>query len=318
MKTILVTGGCGFIFSNFIRYVLNRHSDYKIINLDALTYAGNPDNLRGVEKNPNYHFVKGDVCDKGIVEKLVKKADYIIHGAAETHVDRSIIDAGSFVLTDVFGTYRLLEAAKKFGIERFVHISTDEVYGSVEKGVFRESDKLEPRNPYSASKAGAELLARSYFITHGLPVVVTRSSNNFGRSQHPEKAIPLFTINALRDKPLPLYGDGKNVRDWLYVIDNCEAVDLVLHEGEIGEVYNVGGDNERMNIEVTKMILEFLNKPESLIKFVEDRKGHDRRYALDSRKIRKLGWKPKSNFEEKLKETVEWYKNNEWWWKKLI
>ena len=315
---ILVTGGAGFIGSNFIRLMLHKHPDYKIINLDKLTYAGNLDNLKDVRKNRNYRFVRGDVCNKSVVENVMKGCDAVVHFAAETHVDRSIIDAGSFVLTDVFGSYRLLEATKKFGVERFVHISTDEVYGSIEDGLFNEADKLEPRNPYSASKAGAEMLARSYFITHNLPVVITRSSNNFGPYQYPEKFIPLFVINALKNRPLPLYGDGKNVRDWLYVIDNCEAIDAVLHKGKTGETYNVGGGNERMNIDVARMILRFLGRPERLIKFVEDRKGHDRRYALDSGKIERLGWRPESDFDERLGETVEWYKNNEWWWKKLI
>lgn len=315
---ILITGGAGFIGSNFIRYILKKYPDYKIVNLDKLTYAGNLNNLKGVEKNPNYSFVKGDVCNKKIVEKLVKDCDYIVHFAAETHVDRSIIDAGSFVKTDVFGTYRLLEAARKFNIKRFIFISTDEVYGSIKRGSFKENDRLSPRNPYSASKAGADLLAQSYFVTHNLPVIITRSSNNFGPYQHPEKLISLFTINALKNKPLPLYGDGKNIRDWLYVMDNCEAIDLILHKGETGEIYNIGGDNERMNIEITRMVLKFLNKPESLIKFTKDRKGHDRRYALDSNKIKKIGWKPKSNFEEKIKQTVEWYRDTRWWWEKLV
>jgi dTDP-glucose 4,6-dehydratase len=314
---ILVTGGAGFIGSNFIRFTLSKYPEYKIVNLDKLTYAGNLDNLKDVASNRNYKFIKGDVCDKNVVEKVMKDCDAIVHFAAETHVDRSIVDAGSFVLTDVFGSYRLLEAAKKTGVERFIHISTDEIYGSIENGAFKETDKLEPRNPYSASKAGAEMLAKSYFITHELPVIITRSSNNYGPYQHPEKFIPLFIINALKNKHLPLYGDGGNVRDWLYVIDNCEAIDVALHDGKDGETYNIGGGNERANIDVAKAILGFLGKPESLINFIEDRKGHDRRYALDSNKVRKLGWKPKSNFEEKLEDTVNWYKKNESWWKKL-
>jgi dTDP-glucose 4,6-dehydratase len=314
---ILVTGGAGFIGSNFIRFTLSKYPEYKIVNLDKLTYAGNLDNLKDVASNRNYKFIKGDICDKNVVENVMKDCDAIVHFAAETHVDRSIVDAGSFVLTDVFGSYRLLEAAKKTGVERFIHISTDEIYGSIENGAFKETDKLEPRNPYSASKAGAEMLAKSYFITHGLPVIITRSSNNYGPYQHPEKFIPLFIINALKNKHLPLYGDGGNVRDWLYVIDNCEAIDVALHDGKDGETYNIGGGNERANIDVAKAILGFLGKPESLINFIEDRKGHDRRYALDSNKVRKLGWKPKSNFEEKLEDTVNWYKKNESWWKKL-
>lgn len=315
---LLVTGGAGFIGSNFIRHMLEKYPDVRITNLDKLTYAGNPDNLKDIEDDERYDFVKGDVCDKGTVERLVKEADAIAHFAAETHVDRSIIDAGSFVLTDVFGTYRLLEAAKRFGIERFVHISTDEIYGSINDGKFREGDLIRPRNPYSASKAGAELLAMSYFTTHGLPVVVTRSSNNYGPYQHPEKLIPRFVTNALKGEKLPLYGDGKNVRDWLHVKDNCSAIDMVLRKGKSGEVYNVGGGNEKQNIEITRIILDHLGKPGSLIEFVKDRKGHDRRYALDSEKIRKLGWKPESDFESDLRKTVEWYKNNEWWWRKLV
>jgi len=316
---LLITGGCGFIGSNFIRYILEKYPDYKIINLDKLTYAGNPNNVKDVEKKfkDRYKFVKGDICNKKIVEKLISNVDVIVNFAAETHVDRSIIDAGSFVLTDIFGTYVLLEACRKFN-KKFVQISTDEVYGSIEKGSFKETDKLEPRNPYSASKAGAELLARSYFITHEVPVIITRSSNNYGPYQYPEKIIPLFITNLIRGKKVPVYGDGKNIRDWLYVIDNCKAIDIVLHEGKSGEIYNIGGECEKTNIELTKMILKFMGKDESYIEYVPDRKGHDKRYSLDNTKIRKLGWRPETKFEDGLKQTVEWYKNNEWWWKPLV
>jgi len=316
---ILVTGGCGFIGSNFIRFMLQKYPDYKITNLDKLTYAGNPNNLRDVEKQfkERYKFVKGDICDREVVNELVKDVDVVINFAAETHVDRSIIDAGSFVLTDVFGTYMLLEACRKFD-KKFFQISTDEVYGSIEKGSFKEDDKFEPNSPYSASKAGAELLIRAYFVTHGLPVLITRSSNNYGPYQYPEKIIPLFITNLLRGKKVPLYGDGSNVRDWLYVIDNCKAIDIVLHKGKIGEAYNVGGNCEKTNLELTKKILSLLGKDESYIEYVEDRKGHDKRYSLDISKIIKLGWRPETPFDEGLKKTVEWYKNNEWWWRPLV
>lgn len=315
---LLVTGGAGFIGSNFIRYILNKYPEWKIVNLDKLTYAGNLENLRDIEDNVNYSFVKGDICDKRIVEDLVKDVDVVINFAAETHVDRSIEDAGTFIRTDVFGTYRLLEASRKFDIERYIQISTDEVYGSIEEGSFKETDKLSPRNPYSASKAGADALVCSFFKTYGLSVIITRSSNNFGPYQYPEKVVPLFITNALRDKRLPLYGDGLHQRDWLYVIDNCEAVAFILQNGKDGEVYNVGGGNEKTNIEVTEMILKILEKPESLIESVADRLGHDRRYSLDCSKIEKLGWKPNFNFEDALRVTVNWYVGNEWWWKPLV
>ena len=314
---ILVTGGCGFIGSNFIKYILKKYSSYKIVNLDKLTYAGNLDNLKDVEKNKNYKFIKGDICNKRIVEKIAKHVDCIINFAAETHVDRSILEAGSFIKTDVYGTYILLEAAKKYRHKKYIQISTDEVYGSIDKGSFTEESRLKPNSPYSASKTSADLLCRSYFVTYGVPVVITRSSNNYGPYQYPEKVIPLFITNAIEDKPLPLYGDGKNVRDWLYVMDNCSGIDTVLCKGTAGEVYNIGGDNEITNIELTKSILKILNKPFSLIKPVADRLGHDRRYSLDCSKLMKLGWKPKRKFNETLKETIEWYIVNKKWWKKL-
>ena len=314
---ILITGGVGFIGSNFIRYLLNKYPNYEIINLDKLTYSGNPENLRDAENNPNYKFTKGDICDSRIVDRAVKDCDVIINFAAESHVDRSILGPESFIKTDIYGTYTLLEAARKHRIKRYIQISTDEVYGSIKKGSFKETDPLNPSSPYAASKASADLLCLSYFATYKLPVIITRSSNNYGPYQYPEKLIPLFVTNALEDKPLPLYGDGLNVRDWLYVLDNCRAIDLILHKGEIGEIYNVGADNERTNIEITKSVLKILGKSEDLIKKVKDRPGHDRRYSLDSSKIRKLGWKPEYNFEKTLKETVDWYRNSESWWKKL-
>jgi len=315
---LLVTGGCGFIGSNFIRYILQKYPSYKIINLDKLTYAGNPENLKDVEKNKNYKFVKGDICDKKIVDELSKDLDCIVNFAAESHVDRSILEPDAFIRTDIIGTHTLLEAVRKNGVPRFVHISTDEVYGSIESGSFTEASPLKPNSPYSASKAGADLLCRAYYITYKVPVIITRSSNNFGPYQYPEKIIPLFITNAIEDKPLPVYGDGLNVRDWLYVLDNCKAIDLVLHRGKPGEIYNIGAGNEIPNIELTKKILRILNKPESLIKFVQDRLGHDRRYSLDTSKIRKeLGWKPEYNFDTALEKTVDWYLKNRQWWEKI-
>ncbi len=323
---ILVTGGAGFIGSNFIRYILEKYKNYKIINLDKLTYASNPDNLTDVEikygerkagSEKRYTFIKGDICDLKTVDKIAKDVDCLVNFAAETHVDRSIIEAGSFVMTDVFGTYNLLEAVKKYKIKRHIQISTDEVYGSIEKGSFTEESPLQPNSPYASSKAGGDLLCRSYFVTYKLPIIITRASNNFGPYQYPEKIVPLFVTNAIENKPLPLYGDGKNVRDWLYVLDHCEGIDVVLHKGKIGEVYNIGGGNEVQNIALTRMILNILDKPPSLIKPVADRLGHDRRYSLKCEKIKKLGWKPTKNFEPLLETTVKWYTENKNWWKKL-
>jgi dTDP-glucose 4,6-dehydratase len=312
---ILVTGGAGFIGSNFIRYMLGKHPDYSVVNLDKLTYAGNLDNLRDVEKNKNYRFVKGDICDEKVVSGLAKDTDVIVNFAAETHVDRSIFSAGSFVQTDVYGTYVLLEASKKYKHKRYIQISTDEAYGSIDTGSFDENSPVKPNSPYAASKSGAEMLVRSYVVTYALPGIITRSSNNFGPYQYPEKLIPLFVTNALEDKSLPMYGDGLNVRDWLYVIDNCEALDLILHKGVAGEIYNVGGGNELSNIELTGKILKLLGKPESLIVRVKDRPGHDRRYSVNCEKIKKqLQWKPRHDFQEALKETVSWYENNRKWW----
>ncbi len=315
---ILITGGAGFIGSNFIRHLLNKYPDYEITNLDKLTYAGNLENLRDIEDNPHYRFIKGDICNKKTVDSIVRNGvDTILNFAAESHVDRSILGPESFIRTDIYGTYTLLEAARKHKIKRYIQISTDEVYGSIEKGSFKETDSLNPSSPYAASKASADLLCLSYFTAYKLPVIITRSSNNYGPYQFPEKLIPLFITNALENKPLPLYGDGLNVRDWLYVLDNCSAIDLILYKGEIGEIYNVGADNERTNIEITKAILKILGKDEGLIKRVKDRPGHDRRYSLDSKKIRELGWRPEYDFEKALKETVNWYRNNETWWRRL-
>jgi len=316
---ILVTGGAGFIGSNFIRYMLSRYPHYKIVNLDKLTYAGNLDNLSDVEDNPNYQFIKGDICDQNLVERTVEeKIDVIVNFAAESHVDRSIYDPKIFVQTNVLGTQVLLESALKFKTEKFVQISTDEVYGTLTEGFFTESSLLLPNSPYSASKASADLLVRSYFKTFGLPAVITRSTNNYGPYQFPEKLIPLFITNALSDQNLPLYGDGLHVRDWLYVVDHCKALDLVLHKGKTGEIYNISGNQEMTNLRITELILKKLNKPKSLIKHVKDRPAHDRRYALDSSKIKKeLGWKPDASFEEGLSKTVEWYIANEQWWQKV-
>ncbi len=316
---LLITGGAGFIGSNFIHYILGKYPDYKIVNLDKLTYCGNLDNLKEVENNPNYKFIKGDICDKEKVTEIFEneKPDFIIHFAAETHVDRSILDPYAFIKTNVLGTHILLETAKKFGIERFLHISTDETYGSIENGKFKEEDILMPNSPYSASKASSDLLARSYFKTFSLPIIITRSSNNYGPYEYPEKVIPLFISNILEGKKVPLYGTGKNIRDWIFVLDNCEGIDTVLHNGEIGEIYNIGGGNEKTNLELTKIILNELGKDESQIEYVEDRLGHDFRYALDIEKAKKIGWEPKHSFEEAMKKTIAWYLENKDWWRKL-
>jgi dTDP-glucose 4,6-dehydratase len=315
---LLVTGGAGFIGSNFIRYIIKKYPDYKIINLDKLTYAGNLDNLKDIKNSSNYTFIKGDICDRRIVDGLAKDVDTIVNFAAQTHVDRSITDASDFIRTNIDGTYNLLEATKRYNVSRFIQISTDEVYGSIGEGSFKETSPLSPSSPYAASKVAADMLVHSYRVTFNLPVIVARSSNNFGPYQYPEKIIPLFITNALEDKPLPLYGDGMNVRDWLYVIDNCEGIDLILHRGREGEIYNIGGGNELRNIDLTRMVLKILGKPESLIQPVKDRPGHDRRYFLDSSKIeRELGWTPNFNFERALEETVKWYVDNHWWWKKV-
>ena len=314
---LLVTGGAGFIGSNFIRYLLDKYPDYQIVNLDKLTYAGNLENIKDLKGNRHHTFVKGDICDPRVVNRLAVQAEVIINFAAESHVDRSILEAGQFIQTDVYGTYILLEAARKFGHRRYLQISTDEVYGSIQRGAFSETDPLNPSSPYAASKAAADLMVLTYGTTYKLPVLITRSSNNFGPYQHPEKFIPLFITNALEDKPLPLYGDGKNVRDWIYVLDNCEAIDMVLHKGKEGEIYNIGGNNEHTNIEITEQILKTLGTPLSLIHYVKDRPGHDRRYALNCQKLRSLGFKPKKVFTEALDHTIRWYQENQEWWKKI-
>ena len=317
MKTFLVTGGAGFIGSNYIRYMLKKYDDIHIINLDKLTYAGNLDNLRDIENDTRYEFVKGDICDEEVVNRLTQRADVVVNFAAESHVDRSIGRPDDFIRTDVFGTFVLLEAARDGGVRRFLQVSTDEVYGSIEDGSFKETDPLMPSSPYSASKAGADRLAFSYFVTYGLPVIITRCSNNFGPYQYPEKLIPLFVTNALEDKPLPIYGDGKNVRDWIYVEDHCDAIDFLYQNGSDGEVYNIGAGNERNNLEITEIILRELNKPKSLMTFVKDRLGHDRRYSLDCTKIRNMGWQPSHSFDEAMHDTIQWYVQNRWWWEKL-
>ena len=314
---LLVTGGSGFIGSNFVRHVLATHPGDSVVNLDKLTYAGNPANLADVAHDPRYAFVQGDVCDAKLVRDVARGVDAVINFAAESHVDRSLMAPDAFLKTDVFGVFTLLEAVKDLGLPRFVHISTDEVYGSVARGSARESDPLRPSNPYSASKAGGDLLALAYWQTHRIPVVITRSSNNFGPFQYPEKVVPLFITNALEDKPLPLYGDGKNVRDWLYVLDNCSAIDLVLRRGKDGEVYNIGGGHEVENVVLTRQILRLAGKPDSLIQPVKDRPGHDRRYSLDSKKVQQLGWKPRHPFGAALEATVAWYRGHEAWWRPL-
>ena len=317
MRTFLVTGGAGFIGSNFIHYLLDRYDDVRVINLDKLTYAGNLDNLRDIEKDPRYRFVKGDICDEDVVDPLMKEADVVVNFAAESHVDRSIGQPDDFIRTDVFGTFVLLEAARKHGVEKFVQISTDEVYGSTLGESFKETDPLMPSSPYSASKAGADRLAYSYFVTYKLPVLITRCSNNYGPYQYPEKLIPLFVTNAIENKNLPIYGDGKNVRDWIFVEDHCNAIDVVLQKGKDGEVYNIGAGNEKTNLEITEFILDFLNKPRDLMTFVPDRLGHDRRYSLNCEKLKSLGWQPAHSFEEGMENTIRWYVDNRWWWEKI-
>jgi len=317
--TMLVTGGAGFIGSNFIRHMLAEHPDTRIVNLDALTYAGNPESLRDVADNPNYTFVKGDICDPGAVAAVFRNhpIDTVVHFAAESHVDRSIADGSTFVRTNVLGTFTLLDYAQKHGVRRFIHVSTDEVYGSTPEGSFTETDNLNPSSPYSSSKAGSDLLARSFFITHNLPVIVTRCTNNYGPYQFPEKLIPLFATNLLEGKKVPVYGTGKNIRDWLYVLDHCRAIDFILNHGEPGEIYNIGGGAEKTNLEITAKILELLGKDESMIEYVPDRKGHDFRYSLDFGKLRALGWEPAYTFDDALAATIKWYAENEWWWRPL-
>ncbi|MFA7685199.1 MAG: dTDP-glucose 4,6-dehydratase [Candidatus Gracilibacteria bacterium] len=318
---LLITGGAGFIGSNFIHYILGKYPNYEVVNFDKLTYAGNLDNLKGLEDNPRYKFVKGDIADEQAVADLFAehKFDAVLNYAAETHVDRSITSPRDFITTDVLGTFTLLEATKKYGVKKYIQISTDEVFGSTENGSFTEETSFMPNSPYSASKAGADHLCRAYHVTYRVPVIVTHSCNVYGKYQYPEKVIPLFVTNLLTEKKVPLYGDGKNIREWLYTEDHCSAIDLILHEGKDGEVYNIGSGHELTNVDLTHMILKTLGKDEKMIERVADRLGHDRRYSIDSTKLRKeLGWSPRYNFKEALEETIEWYKENKWWWEKLI
>lgn len=316
---VLVTGGAGFIGSNFVKHMLSSHDEVNIVNFDLLTYAGRLENLLDLKGDSRYRFVRGDIREREAVEQLMKeKPDLVVNFAAETHVDRSVLEAGSFVLTNVYGTYILLDSARKFDIERFVQVSTDEAYGSIEKGSFKEGDFLDPSSPYAVSKAASDHMALAFHKTYGLQTIVTRSSNNYGPFQYPEKLIPKLILRALHDQPLPIYGDGNHVRDWLYVIDNCAAIDVAARKGKAGEIYNIASGEERMNIEVAKNILRTLGRPESLIRFVTDRPGHDRRYSLHTAKIEALGWRPETDFEEGLVKTVDWYKDNEWWWDPLL
>jgi dTDP-glucose 4,6-dehydratase len=317
MERILVTGGAGFIGSNFVRLLFRRKRKMHITVLDKLTYAGNRENLSEFMKRRDFRFIKGDICNGKILDEILPRIDIIYNFAAETHVDRSIFEGGSFVRTDVVGTYTLLQRALAHEVARFVQVSTDEVYGSIRKGKFREADPLKPNSPYSASKSGADLLARAFHVTYGLPVVITRSSNNYGPYQHPEKFIPLFITNAIEGKPLPLYGDGKNVRDWIFVEDNCRAIELAGRRGRVGEIYNIGAGDERRNIDIARKIITLTRADEELLTLIDDRPGHDRRYALDSRKIKRLGWERKVGFDEGLARTVRWYRHNEDWWRPI-
>jgi dTDP-glucose 4,6-dehydratase len=319
MRNVLITGGAGFIGSNFVRYILNEYPKYKVVVYDKLTYAGNLDNLRDVEGDPRYTFVRGDICDAEKVDEVMAEheIDAIVNFAAETHVDRSLMEAGSFILTDVFGTYVLLEAAKKYQVERYHQVSTDEVYGQVLGGSSLETDPLMTRSPYSASKAGGDLMCHAYFASFDMPVTITRGANNIGPYQYPEKVVPLFITNAIDDIPLPLYGDGRQMRDYQYVSDHCAGIDVVLHKGQAGEIYNLGTEVETLNIDMARMILKLLGKPESLIQHVRDRPGHDRRYSLNCDKIKALGWRSRHTFEQALEKTVQWYVDNEWWWRKI-
>ena len=318
MVNLLVTGGAGFIGSNFVRYALAEHADWRITTLDKLTYAGRVENLRGVMDDPRHRFVRGDVADVSVAAPLVNEADLIVHFAAETHVDRSIQGAGEFITTDVYGTFVLLEAARSSPrLTRFIQISTDEVYGSVPQGASKETDELKPRNPYAASKAGADRLAYSYWATYDVPVIITRASNNYGPYQFPEKVIPLFVTNAIDELPVPLYGDGQHSRDWLHVVDHCRALDVLIAKGQSGEVYNIGGGHEVRNLDLTRQILALVGRSDSLIQPVPDRPGHDRRYCLDTAKLGTLGWSPQTEFIHGLDETVRWYRDNEWWWRPI-
>jgi dTDP-glucose 4,6-dehydratase len=315
--TILVTGGAGFIGSNYVRRVLSRYPDYRVINLDKLTYSGNLTNLRDVEESDRYEFVQGDIADPSVVKPLVERSNAIVNFAAETHVDRSINEPGVFLRTNIDGVYTLLEAARECGTERFLHVSTDEVYGQVLTGTSPEDDPFVPRSPYSASKAGADMLVRSYFVSYGLPVLVTRGSNTIGPNQYPEKVVPLFVTNALEGKPLPIYGSGTAVRDYMHVDDHCGGIDHVLHHGEPGEAYNIGADNEVNTIELATAILDELGMSTNLIQHVDDRPGHDMRYAVNTEKLQSIGWELKYSFDESLSLTVDWYRKNPDWWKPI-
>jgi len=319
MRNLLITGGAGFIGSNFVHLVLEEYPDYSVVVLDKLTYAGNLDNLKGLDGNPRYAFVRGDICDAGAVEQVMQdhEIDTVVNFAAESHVDRSLIEPGAFIQTDVFGTYVLLEAAKRFQVERYHQVSTDEVYGEVLENRSTEEDRLHTRSPYSASKAGGDLMCLAYFASFDVPVTITRGSNNIGPYQYPEKVVPLFITNAIDDIRLPLYGDGSQMRDYQYVRDHCEGIVTVLHRGQPGELYNLGTGVETRNLHMAQLILRLLGKPESLVQPVVDRLGHDRRYALDCSKVQSLGWRSRHNFEEALEKTVRWYVDNEWWWRKI-
>jgi dTDP-glucose 4,6-dehydratase len=314
---VLVTGGAGFIGSNFVRFTLKHHPDDSVLNLDKVTYAGNLENLKDVENDPRYSLVRGDICDEAVVDEVMGRVDAVVNFAAESHVDRSIQSAGAFIDTDIKGVYTLLEAARKRNIGRFLHVSTDEVYGSIEKGSFLETDPLDPSSPYSASKAGGELMARAFARTFGYLVLITRGSNTYGPYQYPEKVIPLFITNLIDSQQVPLYGDGLNVRDWLYVDDHCSGIDAVLRTGTPGEAYNIGGEQERTNLELTHKLLDLLGKGEEMIRPVKDRPGHDRRYSIDTSKAKALGWRAQVSFEEGLARTVTWYQENESWWRRI-
>jgi dTDP-glucose 4,6-dehydratase len=320
VKNLMITGGAGFIGSNFVIHLLNKHPNYNILVYDKLTYAGNLDNLLDVSEDPRYSFVRADICDADAVAKAIEEheIDTIVNFAAETHVDRSILDPDAFIQTGVYGTYVLLETARKFGLERYHQISTDEVYGHIPHGYSSlESDKVDPRSPYAASKASGDLMVNAYFITYDLPVTITRGSNNIGPYQYPEKVVPLFATNAIDNEPLPVYGDGRQMREYQHVADHCAAIDLVLHQGKIGEIYNIGTGEEMENMRMVELLLDELDRPQSLIRHVDDRPGHDRRYSLDIGKIKSLGWKAQHTPEEAVRATARWYAENEWWWRKI-
>jgi dTDP-glucose 4,6-dehydratase len=319
MKNVMVTGGAGFIGSNFVHHMLEKYPDYHVVVLDKLTYAGNLDNLKDVAADARYSFAEGDICDAAVVDGVMRthEIDTIVNFAAESHVDRSLLEPGAFIQTDVYGTYVLLEAARKYHVERYHQVSTDEVYGEVLEGRSTEEDRLHTRSPYSASKAGGDLMCLAYYTSFDVPVTITRGSNNIGPCQYPEKVVPLFITNAIDDQPLPLYGDGSQKRDYQYVRDHCEGIDVVLHRGQVGEIYNLGTGMETRNIDMAHLILQLLGKPQSLLQPVVDRPGHDRRYALDCSKIQSLGWRSSHTFEEAIEKTVRWYVDNPWWWRKI-